>query len=120
MSSNSDNINLIAAFAEFKEFKNIDREVLMRILIDVFRHAIIKKYGSDENFDVIVNPDKGDVEIFRWRTIVEDGQVKIPIRKLHTPKLCALSRILKLVSSFRRKLNYPILAGEKFLLSGKI
>ena len=82
MSSNSDNINLIAAFAEFKEFKNIDREVLMRILIDVFRHAIIKKYGTDENFDVIVNPDKGDVEIFRWRTIVEDGQVQDPNKEI--------------------------------------
>lgn len=82
MSSNSGNINLIAAFAEFKEFKNIDREVLMRILIDVFRHAIIKKYGSDENFDIIVNPDKGDVEIFRWRTIVEDGQVQDPNKEI--------------------------------------
>lgn len=82
MSSNSDNINLISAFAEFKEIKNIDREVLMRILMDVFRHAIIKKYGSDENFDIIVNPDKGDVEIFRWRTIVEDGQVKDPNKEI--------------------------------------
>ncbi|MGC8866359.1 MAG: transcription termination factor NusA [Bacteroidales bacterium] len=82
MSSNSDNINLISAFAEFKELKNIDREVLMRILMDVFRHAIIKKFGSDDNFDIIVNPDKGDVEIFRWRTIVEDGQVQDPNKEI--------------------------------------
>jgi transcription termination/antitermination protein NusA len=71
-----DHINLIETFSEFKEFKNIDRETMMRILEDVFRHMLIKKHGSDENFDIIVNIDKGDLEIWRNRTIVEDGEVE--------------------------------------------
>lgn len=66
-------LNLSESFSEFKEFKNIDRETLMHILEDVFRAALIKRYGSDDNFDVIVNTDKGDLEIFRNRLIVEDG-----------------------------------------------
>ncbi|MDD2530848.1 MAG: NusA N-terminal domain-containing protein, partial [Bacteroidales bacterium] len=60
-----ENLNLIDTFSEFKEFKNIDRETLMRILEDVFKTLMLKKYGSDENFSVIVNIDKGDLEIWR-------------------------------------------------------
>lgn len=66
------NINLIESFSEFKETKNIDRVTLMSILEDVFRSMIRKRYNSDENFDIIVNPDKGDVEIWRRREIVDD------------------------------------------------
>ncbi len=71
-----DSINLVESFSEFKEFKNIDRERMMRILEDVFRAMLIKKYGSDENFDIIVNIDKGDLEIWHNREIVEDGAVE--------------------------------------------
>ena len=71
-----ENINLVESFSEFKEFKNIDRETMMRILEDVFRHMLIKKYGSDENFDIIVNIDKGDLEVWRNRQIVDDGEVE--------------------------------------------
>lgn len=71
-----EHINLVETFAEFKEFKNIDRETLMHIIEEVFRGMIIKKYGSDENFDIIVNIDKGDLEIWRNRDIVEDGEVE--------------------------------------------
>jgi transcription termination/antitermination protein NusA len=67
-----EDINLIESFAEFKETKNIDRATLMSILEDVFRSMIRKKYGSDENFDVIVNPERGDLEIWRNREIVDD------------------------------------------------
>ena len=67
---------MIDSFSEFKEFKNIDRETLMRILEDVFRSARITRYGTDENCDIIVNVDKGDLEIFRNREIVEDGKVE--------------------------------------------
>jgi N utilization substance protein A len=67
---------LIESFAEFKEFKNIDRATMMGILEDVFRNMIIKKYGSDENFDIIINIDKGDLEVWRNREIVEDGEVE--------------------------------------------
>ncbi len=71
-----DHLNLSETFAEFKELKNIDRETMMGILEDVFRSMIIKKYGSDENFDIIINPDKGDLEIWRNREIVEDDDVE--------------------------------------------
>jgi transcription termination/antitermination protein NusA len=65
-----EHINLVETFSEFKEFKNIDRETMMRILEDVFRHLLAKKYGSADNFDIIVNIDKGDLEIWRNREIV--------------------------------------------------
>lgn len=69
-------INLIESFTEFKEAENIDRPTLMKVLEDVFKTLLRKKYGSDENFDVIVNTEKGDLEILRRRTIVEDGMVE--------------------------------------------
>ncbi|MCL6523440.1 MAG: transcription termination factor NusA [Thermoflavifilum sp.] len=68
-------INLIESFTEFKEAENIDRPTLMKVLEDVFKTLLRKKYGTDENFDVIVNTEKGDLEIIRRRLIVEDGQV---------------------------------------------
>ncbi len=70
------NINLVESFSEFKEFKNIDRVTMMRILEDVMKHILEKKYGSSENIDIIVNIDKGDLEIWRNREIVEDGEVE--------------------------------------------
>jgi N utilization substance protein A len=68
-------INLIEAFQEFKDAEDIDRPTLMRVVEDVFKTLLRKKYGSDETFDVIVNAEKGDLEIFRRRTIVEDGDI---------------------------------------------
>jgi transcription termination/antitermination protein NusA len=70
-----ENINLVESFSEFKEFKNIERETMMRILEDVFRHMLVKKYGSDENFDIIVNIDKGDLEVWHNRVIVDDADI---------------------------------------------
>jgi N utilization substance protein A len=70
------NVNLFDSFTEFKEFKNIDRETMMRILEDVFRNMLIKKHGTDDNFDIIINPDEGDLEIWRNREIVPDGEVE--------------------------------------------
>jgi N utilization substance protein A len=67
---------LVESFSEFKEIKNIDRATLVRVLEDVFRTLIRKKYGSDDNFDVIVNTDKGDLELWRVREIVADGAVE--------------------------------------------
>jgi len=71
-----DKINLIETFSEFKELKSIDRETLMRILEDVFESMLKKKFGEDANFDIIVNVDKGDLEIWRFRDIVEDGKIE--------------------------------------------
>ena len=69
-------IELIDSFSEFKEFKNIDRPTMMKVLEDVFRTLLKKKYGNTDNFDIIVNTDKGDLEIWRRREIVENGMVE--------------------------------------------
>ncbi len=69
-------VNLIDTFQDFKETKNIDRTTLVSVLEDSFRSVLQKAFGSDENFDVIVNPDKGDFEIYRNRKVVEDGEVR--------------------------------------------
>ena len=68
--------SLVESFAEFARSKNIDRATLMGVLEEVFRTMIRKKFGSDDNFDVIINVDKGDIQAFREREIVEDGEVE--------------------------------------------
>lgn len=73
-----ENIALIESFSEFKGDKNIDRVTLMAILEEVFRAALKRKFGSDDNFDIIINPDKGDLEIWRNRVVVDDGEVEDP------------------------------------------
>jgi len=73
---------LIESFSEFKDDKLIDRVTLMAILEDVFRNALKKKYGEDDNFDIIVNPDKGDLEIWRNRIVVADGEVEDSNREI--------------------------------------
>ena len=72
-----ENIALIESFSEFKDDKLIDRVTLMAILEDVFRNALKKKYGSDDNFDIIINPDKGDMEIWRRRIVVADDDLDL-------------------------------------------
>ena len=102
------NQDLSSSFQEFKEFKNIDRETLMRILEEVFRAALAKHFGSEDNFDIIVNIDKGDLEIFRNRMIVDDGEVNDPTREI------ALSDALKIEDDFEvgEELSEPILMSE--------
>ena len=73
-----ENLALIESFSEFKDEKFIDRVTLMSILEEVFRSTLKKKYGTDDNFDIIINPDKGDLEIWRNRIVVEDGAVEEP------------------------------------------
>ncbi len=75
-------INLIEAFQEFKDAENIDRPTMMKVVEDVFKTLLRKKFTSDENFDVIVNAEKGDLEIIRRRTIVEDGEVMDPLSEV--------------------------------------
>ncbi len=101
-------LDLSASFQEFKEFKNIDRETLMRILEEVFRAALAKHFGSEDNFDIIVNIDKGDLEIFRNRMIVADGEVEDPVREI------ALSDALKIEDDFEvgEELSEPVLMSE--------
>src|SRR5690554_1258649 len=77
-----ENLALIESFSEFKDDKFIDRVTLMAILEDVFRNALKKKFGDDDNFDIIINPDKGDLEIWRNRVVVSDGEVEEPNQEI--------------------------------------
>lgn len=101
-------LDLIDSFSEFKEFKNIDRETLMHILEEVFRSALAKRYGTEDNFDIIVNIDKGDLEIFRNRLIVEDGQLNDEKREIE------YSDAIKIESDFEvgEELSEPIYMSE--------
>lgn len=77
-----DNMNLIDTFSEFKELKNIDRATMMSVLEDAFRSVLVRQFGSDENFDIIINVDKGDFEIWRNRVVVEDGEIEDPMKEI--------------------------------------
>ena len=77
-----ENLALIESFSEFKDDKLIDKPTLMAILEDVFRNALKKKFGDDDNFDIIINPDKGDLEIWRNRVVVADGEVEEPNQEI--------------------------------------
>ena len=85
-----ENLNLISNFAEFKELKNIDKATMIGVLEDVFRHALQKQFESDENFDVIINPEKGDLEIWRNREVVEDGAVEDPNTQISVSEVKAI------------------------------
>ena len=100
--------DLIDSFSEFKDFKNIDRETLMHILEEVFRAALAKRYGTEDNFDIIINIDKGDLEIYRNRHIVEDGQLTDDKREIE------YSEAIKIESDFEvgEDLSEPILLSE--------
>ncbi|MDG1758106.1 MAG: NusA N-terminal domain-containing protein, partial [Schleiferiaceae bacterium] len=87
-------IDIIESFGEFRDEKNIDRVTLMSFIEEAFRVQIRKKYESDDNFDIIVNPDKGDMEIMRNRTIVEDDKVENPHLEI------SLSDALKIEDDF--------------------
>ena len=87
-------VELVESFSEFKDIKNIDRPTLMKVLEDIFRTLLRKKYESDENFDIIVNTEKGDLEIWHRREIVEDGMVENPVTQI------ALSDALKIEPDF--------------------
>ena len=85
-----ENLNLISNFAEFKELKNIDKSTMIGVLEDVFRHALQKQFESDENFDVIINPEKGDLEIWRNREVVEDDAVENPNTQIAVSEVKAI------------------------------
>jgi transcription termination/antitermination protein NusA len=117
------NINLIDSFQEFKDFKNIDRPTMMSVLEDVFRSMIRKKYGTDENCDVIVNTDNGDLEIWRTRVVMEDGfsedddlEIELAEAKKLDPDLEVGDEHIELITleSFGRR---AILAARQTLVS---
>lgn len=85
-----ENLALIESFSEFKDDKFIDRVTLMAILEEVFRAALKRKFGSDDNFDIIINPDKGDLEIWRNRVVVPDGEVEEPNEEISLSEACRI------------------------------
>ncbi|MGI4750981.1 MAG: transcription termination factor NusA [Janthinobacterium lividum] len=117
------NINLIDSFQEFKDFKNIDRPTMMSVMEDVLRSMIRKKYGTDENCDIIVNTDNGDLEIWRTRMVMEDGfsedddlEVELTEAKTYDPDLEVGDEQIELITleSFGRR---AILAARQTLVS---
>ena len=88
-------INLVESFSEFKEFRNIDRATMMRVLEDVFRSILKKKFGQDANFDIIINTETGDIEMYHLRLIVEEGEVEDPYLQI------ALEDALKLEPDYQ-------------------
>ena len=111
-----ENLALIDSFSEFKDDKLIDRVTLMVILEDVFKNTLKRKFGSDENFDIIINPDKGDLEIWRNRIVVEDGNVEDSNQEITLTEACKIepdfevgedvSEEVKLVDLGRRSIQY--------------
>jgi len=111
-----DNLNLISNFAEFKELKNIDKSTMIGVLEDVFRHALQKQYESDENFDVIINPEKGDLEIWRNRTVVEDGAVENPNTQIAVSDVKAIDSSYEVGDEYTDELKLSSF-GRRMVLS---
>ena len=111
-----ENFALIDSFSEFKDDKLIDRVTLMVILEDVFKNTLKRKFGSDENFDIIINPDKGDLEIWRNRIVVENGKVEDPNQEIELSEAQKIepdfevgedvSEEVKLIDLGRRSIQY--------------
>ncbi len=111
-----DNLNLISNFAEFKELKNIDKSTMIGVLEDVFRHALQKQYDTDENFDVIINPEKGDLEIWRNRTVVEDGKVQNPNMEIAVSEVKAIDPTYEIGDEYADQVNFASF-GRRTVLS---
>jgi N utilization substance protein A len=96
--SKKETISLIDTFSEFKELKSIDRSTLISVMEESFRNVITKLFGTDENYDVIINPDKGDFEIYRNRTVVADENVEdtnLQISLTEAKKLMKITKLMK-------------------------
>ena len=78
MAKKQETVSMIDSLQEFKDLKNIDKETMINVLEESFRNVIAKMFGTDENYDLIINPEKGDFEIWRNRTVVENGPVSDP------------------------------------------
>ena len=100
-----ENISLLESFSEFKDEKLIDRVTLMVILEEVFRNSLTRRFGTDENFDIIINPDKGDLEIWRNRIVVKDGEVEDPNAEIELTQARKIEPILRSAKRYQRSLN---------------
>jgi N utilization substance protein A len=102
-----DNVNLIESFSEFKDLKSIDRVTMMRILEEVIRSMISKKFGTDENFDIIINVDKGDLEVWHNREIVEDGGVEDPVRQISYSQAIKIEPDFEIGEEVSQEVKFP-------------
>src|SRR6187399_2180826 len=112
-------INLIDSFQEFKEAENIDRPTLMKVMEDVFKTLIRKKYGSDEQFDVIVNDQKGDLEIFRRRTIVDNDDVYNTLTEIEYKDAIKIEPDYQVGEELYEEVDIQKEFGRRAILAGK-
>ncbi len=112
-------INLIESFQEFKDAENIDRPTLMKVMEDVFKTLIRKKYGSDECFDVIVNDQKGDLEIFRRRTIVDDGDIYNTLTEIEYSDAIKIEPDYQVGEELYEEVDIQKEFGRRAILAGK-
>jgi N utilization substance protein A len=112
-------INLIESFQEFKEAEGIDRPTLMKVMEDVFKTLIRKKYGSDENFDVIVNDQKGDLEIFRRRTIVDDDDLYNTLTEIEYKDAIKIEPDYQVGEELYEEIDIQKEFGRRAILAGK-
>jgi len=112
-------INLIDSFQEFKDAENIDRPTLMKVMEDVFKTLIRKKYGSDEQFDVIVNDQKGDLEIFRRRTIVDDGDIYNTLTEIEYSDAIKIEPDYQVGEELYEEVDIQKEFGRRAILAGK-
>lgn len=111
-------VNLVDAFTEFSRFKNIDRATLMGVLEEVFRTMIRKEYGSDENFDIIVNVDKGDIQGFREREVVEDFELEDETRQIPLSEALEMDPDYEVGDDIAEEINF-FTFGRKIVQTAK-
>ena len=109
--------NLIESFSEFKEVKNINRETMMNILEDVFKSVLAKKYDKADNFDVIINVDKGDLEIWRNREVVNNGMVENPITQISLSEALKIEDDYEVGEEVSEQINFEQEFGRRHVLS---
>ena len=109
--------NLIESFSEFKEVKNINRETMMNILEDVFKSVLARKYEEADNFDVIINVDKGDLEIWKNREVVKDGQVENPIMQISLSDALKIEDDYEVGEEVSEQIDFDQEFGRRHVLS---
>ena len=109
--------NLIESFSEFKEVKNINRETMMNILEDVFKSVLAKKYDEADNFDVIINVDKGDLEIWRNREVVKNGKVENPITQISLSDALKIEDDYEIGEEVSEQIDFDQEFGRRHVLS---
>lgn len=116
MAKTAESINLIDIFSEFKDLKSIDRQTFINVLEDSFRSVIAKTYGTDANYDVIINPDKGDLEVYRNRLVMEDGDVANPDNQVELSEARLVDPEIEVGEDFTDKVEFASF-GRRMILN---